>query len=100
MLEDIVTGSSIFIILHFEYVQHIIKQEPVSAGKSPLKWKFDHTVNFATVFMNRNVSGYSRLKATFIQVTIGITETSAETESKSLYEPLAILEMLVTFSFL
>lgn len=50
--------------------------------------------------MNRNVSGYSRLKATFIQVTIGITETSAETESKSLYEPLAILEMLVTFSFL
>lgn len=56
-----------------------------------------------TVFMNRNASGYASLKAASIQVTgtIGIIETSAEIESKSLlFEPPAILEMLVTFSLL
>lgn len=36
-LEDVVTGSSILNILHLEYMQHIIKQVPMSAGKSPLK---------------------------------------------------------------
>lgn len=53
--------------------------------------------------MNRNASGYARLKAASIQVTgtIGIIETSAEIGSKSLlFEPPEILEMLVTFCFL
>jgi len=100
MLEDVENGSSILIILHFEYMQHIIKQVSVSAGKSPLKWKFDHIVNFATVFMNRNASGYARLTATSIQVTgtTGIIKTSAETELKPLlFKPPANLDMMVTF---
>jgi len=53
--------------------------------------------------MNRNASGYASLKAAPIQVTgtIGIIETSTEIESKPLLSELpAILEMLVTFSFL
>lgn len=53
--------------------------------------------------MNRNASGYTSLKAASIQVTgtIGIIETSAEIEPKSLlFELPAILEMLVSYSFL
>lgn len=52
--------------------------------------------------MNRNASGYASLKAASIQVTgtIGINETSAEIESKSLFEPPAILEKLLSFLFL